>query len=55
MFLLEVSGFPPPTMLRVVQVLILSLRCDLPVVGGPAVPFETNLQLYLGLSSLEIN
>lgn len=51
-FLLEVLGFPPPALLRVVQGLMLSLPCDLPVVGGPAAPFETNLQLHLGLSSL---
>jgi hypothetical protein len=38
--------------LRVVQVLMLSLQHDLPAVGGQAVPLEPNLQLHLGLSSL---
>lgn len=52
MFLLEVAGFPSSALLRVVQVLMLSLQYALPVVGGPAAPFETNLQLHLGLSSL---
>lgn len=51
-FYLGFSGFPSSRLVEVVQVLMLSLQYDLPVVGDPAAPFETHLQFHLRRSSL---